>query len=416
MVETTEAIPLSEEETHLVRDIVGELDAEKMSTRMVVSALASSTGETEESYIPKKTAIFELVNQIMDELEDREEAKRQEQDETYEEGEKKEKKKKEKKEHKKKKKKHKHSRKNEQDEEEEQEEKPKKRKKKKEEEEEEDRMPSSTQEKKSDDPFERVLQGMKTRRKKLDIPIAELERQAMDIVSKINVAADDDTKLMSERKPATNRLRALPEVCSALRNRDLSECLLENGVLDSLARWLRPLPDGTLPSLNIRTEILGLLRQLPVDPQRHLKENGIGSVIRMLANSKAETPANRTIARELYDSWTRTLFELSSSYRDLERAQLAKIATQQQQQQQQLPPPPSAGATALAKQKETRSVLEHAWVGDGKRAFIPAKDAMEFVRRPKPEPVREAPIAIVAQFERKWKTARRNSDLTKSKK
>jgi hypothetical protein len=41
--------------------------------------------------------------------------------------------------------------------------------------------------------------------------------------------------------------------------RQLQQEFLDRGVLSSLKNWLEPLPDGSLPNINIRTGILKLL-------------------------------------------------------------------------------------------------------------------------------------------------------------
>jgi transcription factor SPN1 len=382
--------------------------------------------EIEGSLVARKDIIAAFINETLDRLEEEEEGEgggeaaageEEEEDNSGEDYNAKKRKKQDKKEKKKEKKKRRKKEEEKGGEEEEEEEQPKKKKKKKsrkgkKREDEEDTMPSTkdggmTKADADDGEPDSFKGSVRTRRKRIEIPVAELERQSLELVARIGGAYEDDARLIAERRPALNKLRLLPEVTAALVNRDLAEVLLENGVLEALGRWLRPLADGSLPNLNIRAALLGLLRTLPVDPQRHLKENGIGSVVRMLANSALETPENRAIAKDLYDTWSRRMFNLTASYRDLEAAQAQKQGAR----------PAGLGAATAgaggggAGGTPKRSVLDHAWVGDGKRAFIPAKDTMDFVRRPKPEQVPEATPHIVTQFERMWRLAKRNSDL-----
>ena len=65
----------------------------------------------------------------------------------------------------------------------------------------------------------------------------------------------DDLALNEQRQPATRKLVMLPEVMDKLRQTRYYENFLEIGILPVLAQWLRPLNDGSLPALNIRTEI-----------------------------------------------------------------------------------------------------------------------------------------------------------------
>ena len=97
----------------------------------------------------------------------------------------------------------------------------------------------------------------------------------------------------SNRKAAVSKLKMLGEVVKNISKHDLNEVLVENGVMSALADWLSPLPDRSLPSLNLRTELLQKLKLFTNISSETLKHSGIGKAVMFLYKHPKETRSNR---------------------------------------------------------------------------------------------------------------------------
>lgn len=101
-------------------------------------------------------------------------------------------------------------------------------------------------------------------------------------------AADADINENEEGKYAIHKLRMLPTVvdmmqrfvlfsflplfctdrsllshfCLAHKRASLAESLVDNGLLEAVKRWLEPLPDKSLPAVNIQRPLFEILRNV----------------------------------------------------------------------------------------------------------------------------------------------------------
>ncbi|KAH8936017.1 hypothetical protein BDL97_17G061700 [Sphagnum fallax] len=172
-----------------------------------------------------------------------------------------------------------------------------------------------------DDELTKFFKGGK-KRKKFEHTPEEIAMFVEQFMAKLDVAAETDADLNCASKPAIEKLKMLPELMHVLEKRQLQQEFLDRGVLSSLKNWLEPLPDGSLPNINIRTGILKLLTDLPIDVEvyerrEQLKKSGLGKVVMFLSRLPEETPINKKLARDLVDKWSRPLFQKSTRYEDL---------------------------------------------------------------------------------------------------
>lgn len=83
-----------------------------------------------------------------------------------------------------------------------------------------------------------------------------------------------------------------------------------------MKRWLEPLPDKSLPALDIQKEFFPILRKMEFIDKDVLKESKIGRVVVFYTKSKKVTPDIARIANELVSQWSRPIIKRSASYRD----------------------------------------------------------------------------------------------------
>ncbi|KAH7918958.1 hypothetical protein BV22DRAFT_1051390 [Leucogyrophana mollusca] len=158
----------------------------------------------------------------------------------------------------------------------------------------------------------------KNRKKDADEEI--LDRFADEEVSRLReamlAAAADDEQANREKLPATNKLRLLPQVMEVLRKQSLSQSIMDNNLLEGVRRWLEPLPDRSLPALNIQRDFFPILRKMEFIDSAVLKESGLGRIVLFYTKCKRVTADVQRIANDLVSTWSRPIIKRSASYRD----------------------------------------------------------------------------------------------------
>jgi len=146
-----------------------------------------------------------------------------------------------------------------------------------------------------------------------------LDRFADEEVSQLREemlkAAAEDDDANKDKLPATAKLRLLPRVKEVLQKSSLAQSILDNNLLDGVRRWLEPLPDRSLPALNIQTFFFEQLMKIFIDTNS-LKDSGLGRIVLFYTKCKRVTTPIRRLANELVSTWSRPIIKRSSSYRD----------------------------------------------------------------------------------------------------
>ncbi|CAL9765171.1 unnamed protein product [Musa acuminata subsp. burmannicoides] len=172
-----------------------------------------------------------------------------------------------------------------------------------------------------DDEIQQLFNGG-GKKKKNEKSHAEISLLVEHVMAELEVVSEEDAELNRQNKPAINKLRKLPLLVEVLSRKTLQQDFLDHGVLSLLKNWLEPLPDGSFPNMNVRTAILKVLSDFPIDLEQcdrreQLKRSGIGKVIMFLSKSDEETTSNRKLAKELVDRWSRSIFNKSTRFEDI---------------------------------------------------------------------------------------------------
>ncbi|KAI0749824.1 hypothetical protein C8Q80DRAFT_649262 [Daedaleopsis nitida] len=161
--------------------------------------------------------------------------------------------------------------------------------------------------------------GSRQKRKRKDDEDV-LDRYADEEVSRLReamlAAAADDEQANKEKLPATSKLRLLPQVVEVLRKTSLAQSIIDNNLLEGVRKWLEPLPDKSLPALDIQKEFFPILKKMEFIDSNVLKESKLGRIVLFYTKCKRVTPDIARAAHELVSIWSRPIIKRSASYRD----------------------------------------------------------------------------------------------------
>lgn len=96
----------------------------------------------------------------------------------------------------------------------------------------------------------------------------------------------------------------------------LAQSIIDNNLLEGVRRWLEPLPDRSLPALDIQKEFFPVLKRMEFIDTNVLKESRLGRVVLFYTKSRRVSPDIARLANDLVSSWSRPIIKRSASYRD----------------------------------------------------------------------------------------------------
>jgi len=111
-------------------------------------------------------------------------------------------------------------------------------------------------------------------------------------------------------------LSLLTLAAHVLHRQSLSQSIVDNNLLEGVRRWLEPLPDRSLPALNIQRDFFPVLKKMEFIDSDVLKESGLGRVVLFYTKCKRVQSDIQRIANDLVSTWSRPIINRSASYRD----------------------------------------------------------------------------------------------------
>ncbi|CAD6197110.1 unnamed protein product [Caenorhabditis auriculariae] len=217
--------------------------------------------------------------------------------------------------------------------------------------------------------------------------------EVMKLVERMKAAAKADRTSNMERKPAFQKVRMLPEVKAMLLKANMTDVLVENGMMDVISEWLAPLPDKCLPALDIRLTVLKLLhnpRFWKLD-RSVLKKSGLGKAVMLLYKHPSETKENKSIANKLIGEWARPIFQLDTDYSSMSREErvardmdrMPSVKKQRLSMDQEEEVRERRGVTDSGLGPSSSGQLKPGDKGYINRARVPRPSTKDYVVRPK---------------------------------
>ncbi|KAK4337223.1 hypothetical protein RND71_043729 [Anisodus tanguticus] len=215
------------------------------------------------------------------------------------------------------------------------------------------------------------------KRKNIDL-INDSDDFIADLLNQMKQAAEDDFELNKDRKAATRKMKLLPIVQTQLRKIDLRESFLESGVLGVMTDWLTPLPDRSLPNLQVRETMLKILLEFNIMDVERLKASGIGKAVMYLYKHPKEIKENKKRAGLLISNWSRPIFNCETDYQsiskeDREQRDYDNMSKLQKKQK-------TDESSGSGKNQSNLKPGDKGWIP---RARVPAPSTKDYVVRPK---------------------------------
>ncbi|CDR95210.1 hypothetical protein, conserved [Babesia bigemina] len=166
--------------------------------------------------------------------------------------------------------------------------------------------------------FDEVLKRVKERKKKnVQITTEECQHYCRQLIDKMIAAATADVEAVQQGKTGLNKLKMLNDISEFSKPAWRNWCIAEGGAV-ALASWIAPLPDGSLPTLSVRTKVLQIALQLPFQ-STDLRDNDLGRNVVALWKHPDECDSNRVLIRAIVQKWVRPMLGLASNYAEMQQ-------------------------------------------------------------------------------------------------
>ena len=138
--------------------------------------------------------------------------------------------------------------------------------------------------------------------------LGEADDLINDLMRRMSEASTKDIKASQKGVPAINKLKLLPKIDAALKVKDYHQSFIDNGVMTAIADWLTPLPNNSLPNLQVRTLFLNSLLDFPDCSIETLKASGVGKSVNRLLQHPKELLDNKETCRKLVRRYSKLIY------------------------------------------------------------------------------------------------------------
>ncbi|VDO80003.1 unnamed protein product [Heligmosomoides polygyrus] len=142
---------------------------------------------------------------------------------------------------------------------------------------------------------------------------AEKKRKRKRRENGIDIINDDDGIIAHMVNAMKNAAKSQLLLAFPAFQVEMLEAMIEGGMMSAVSEWLAPLPDKSLPALEIRTELLKILQGFGNLDQGVLKQSGLGRAVMLLYKHPRETKENKAMAAHIIREWSRPIFQVGSA-------------------------------------------------------------------------------------------------------
>jgi transcription factor SPN1 len=222
------------------------------------------------------------------------------------------------------------------------------------------------------------------KKKKNQIPHAEISQSVTAFMGKLREAVEEDKKCSSKKLPAINKLKLITTIEKFLSNTFYQKLFLNMGGLDILKEWLKKNRDGTYPIINQITKMLDVLSNLQIGAE-HLKHSDIGGYIMELSKNMKDSKPIQKKANDIVSKWSRIIFEINTDYSNIEEENLNyKQVFISRKRQREFEDKEEQGEDDVNEEDVKVKKEENKESSMYKHAMIPKKGYFDFTERPVP--------------------------------
>eukprot|EP00933_Yihiella_yeosuensis_P039308 TRINITY_DN33295_c0_g2_i2.p1 TRINITY_DN33295_c0_g2~~TRINITY_DN33295_c0_g2_i2.p1 ORF type:complete len:349 (-),score=74.62 TRINITY_DN33295_c0_g2_i2:280-1326(-) len=184
--------------------------------------------------------------------------------------------------------------------------------------------------------------------------------------------------------PMLHKMKMLPKAVEVMDNFTLAPVFVTYGGAHALGYWMKPLPNGELPNVHLRTRLLLCMERLPItkDALKGCTDAKLGQIVAALQQHPKETVANRKVARQLVQKWLKQVLTPEKNEDSLDA-----LMGDEDTKAGMIPRPPELTEESLREIEETSASRLH--------PTIPIIESKAFVVHPQitAQPVRRQKVA-----------------------